>query len=87
MSLEKTYFTLLIKTKLGKKEFLNFTSGPSINYVSMVEGGGGSKMLTDAYVGGGGYLKCLRKHFEFGKFFGFGSIKLQCQNLKKLASF
>ena len=53
----------------------------------MVEVGGGSKMLTDAYVGGGGYLKCLRKHFEFGKFSGFGSIKLQCQNLKKLASF
>ena len=24
-------------------------------------------MLTDAYVGGGGYLKCLRKHFEFVK--------------------
>ena len=26
-------------------------------------------MLTDAYVGGGGYLKCLRKHFEFVKIF------------------
>ena len=28
--------------------------GPSINYVSIFEGGGGQKMLTDAYVGEGG---------------------------------
>ena len=28
--------------------------GTSINYVSIFEGGGGCKMLTDAYVGGGG---------------------------------
>ena len=28
--------------------------GTSINYVSMAEGGGGCKMLTDAHVGGGG---------------------------------
>ena len=27
--------------------------GPSINYVSMFEGGGGHKMLMDAYVGEG----------------------------------
>ena len=33
--------------------------GPSINYVSMVEGGGGSKMLTDAYVGEGGGSEML----------------------------
>ena len=31
--------------------------GPSTNYVSIFEGGGGRKMLTDAYMGGGG---CFR---------------------------
>ena len=33
--------------------------GPSLNYVSIFEGGGGQKMLTDAYVGEGGVSKML----------------------------
>ena len=36
-----------------------FSWGPSINYVSISEGGGGHKMLTDAYVGEGGISKML----------------------------
>ena len=32
---------------------------PSLNYVSIFEGGGGRKMLTDAYVGEGGVSKML----------------------------
>ena len=31
--------------------------GPSINYVSMAEGGGGNQMLKDAHVREGVYLK------------------------------
>ena len=34
------------------------------NYVSMAEGGGSLKMLTDAHVREGVYLKCLREHFD-----------------------
>ena len=37
----------------------NKEKGQSINYVSMFEGGGGHKMLTDAYVGEGGISKML----------------------------
>lgn len=38
---------------------LKTTKGPSINYVSMFEGGGGHKMLMDAYVGEGGKFEML----------------------------
>ena len=33
--------------------------GPSINYMSMPEGGGGCQMLTDAHVGEGGVYEML----------------------------
>ena len=33
--------------------------GPSINYVSIFEGGGGQKMLTDAYIGEGSVFEML----------------------------
>ena len=38
-------------------------------------------MLMDAYVGGGGYLKCLCKHFEFVKIFFIS------QKVKKILKF
>ena len=42
---------------------IRFYMGPSINYVSMAEGGGGGhQMLTHAHVGEGVYLQCLREH-------------------------
>ena len=41
-------------------QILDFiTKGPSLNYVSIFEGGGGIKMLTDAYMGEGGVSKML----------------------------
>ena len=33
--------------------------GPSLNYVSIFEGGRGHKMLTDAYLGEGGVFEML----------------------------
>ena len=44
--------------------FLDPAKGSSLNYVSIFEGGRGHKMLTDAYLGEGVYLKCLCKHFD-----------------------
>ena len=40
------------------------SKGLSINHVSTFEGGGGRKMLTDAYVGKGGIPAMLRLTFR-----------------------
>ena len=39
--------------------FVKIQKGPSLNYVSIFEGGRGHKMLTYAYIGEGGVFEML----------------------------
>ena len=54
-------------------ELRDIARGSSLNYVSIFEGGRGRKMLTDAYLGGGGciqnaYVSILRENLiKLGK--------------------
>ena len=46
-------------SKIVSKLVSFLTKGPSLNYVSIFEGGRGHKMLTDAYLGEGGVFEML----------------------------
>ena len=53
------YMIVTITIFLTYEEKFWLHKGPSTNYVSIFEGGGGHKMLTDAYLGEGGVFQML----------------------------